>query len=367
MASVHKVKRAATGGRGRHAWQVRYRDPQRRMRSRTFAKKQAADKFANTVEADKDRGGYIDPKAGKVTFGEWAGEWLATTKHLKPKTKEGYQSLLRAHLEPAFGHKALASIRPVDVRRFISELSERGLSPSRLRQARHLLGMILGAAVENGAIARTPVVGIKVPRDHRREMHFLSAEQVRALAFATPERHRALVLLLAYGGLRWGEAAALRRGRVNLLRGRVEVKEAVSETGAGLFYGATKTGEDRAVAIPSFLRDLLASHLEAYVGPAPEALVFTTETGAALRSNNFRQRVWHPALKAAGLPETVRIHDLRHTCATLLISQGAHAKAIQTHLGHATIAVTFDVYGHMLPDDQDALAAGLDAVYRAVP
>ena len=384
MASVHRVKRAAIGGRGRHAWQVRYRDPERRMRSRTFATKAKARSFAATVETDKARGEYIDPQAGRVTFAEWAGEWMMTTKHLKPKTKEGYQSILRVHLMPAFGHKALASIRPGDVRRFISELSDRGLSPSRLRQVRHLLGMILRDAVENGAIARTPVVGVKVSGDRRREMQFLSAEQVRALADATPQRYRTLILLLAYGGLRWGEAVALRRGRCNLPGGRVEVREAVSETGAGLFYGATKTGEERSVAIPAFLCDLLAEHLDAvaaddsdalvftpddsdalvFTPDDPHALVFTTESGTPLLNNNFRSRVWRPALMRAGLP-AIRIHDLRHSCASMLISQGANAKAIQTHLGHSTIAITFDVYSHMLPDDQARLAAGLDAAYRA--
>ena len=195
-------------------------------------------------------------------------------------------------------------------------------------------------------------------------MQILTAEQVSKVAEAVPDRYRALVYLLAYGGLRWGEAVALRRERINVLRSRVEVKESVAETGSGLHYGPTKTYQARSVAIPAFLKEMLEDHLDRYVDDGRDALVFTTEAGTPARSNNWRSRVWHPALKEAGLPP-VRIHDLRHTCATLLIAQGAHAKAIQRHLGHSSIQITFDTYGHLLPDEQDRVADALDATFRS--
>jgi integrase len=364
MASVHRVERAPRNGRARRAWQVRYRDPDRVMRARTFDKKIEAERFAASVETDKARGEYVDPRAGKVTVTQWSGDWIATTKHLKPKTREGYESLLRRHILPRFGTKALSAVRPVDVKRFIADLSDQGLSPSRLRQVRHLLGMLFKAAVDNGSLARSPIVGVKVPRDRRREMKPLTADQVKALAANVPDRYRALVLLLAYGGVRWGEAAALRRHRVNLLRGRIEIVEAVSEVRGELHYGSTKTYATRSVAIPGFLRDALGAHIKDYV-PDPEGLMFTTENGNPLRLSNFRQRVWWPALDSAGIPRSVRIHDLRHTCASLLIARGANAKLIQAHLGHSTIGVTFDVYGHLFPDQQDLIAADLDAEYRS--
>lgn len=94
----------------------------------------------------------------------------------------------------------------------------------------------------------------------------------------------------------------------------------------------------------------------------PDALVFTTQEGSPLRNSNFRRRVWQPALTDAGLPHGLRIHDLRHTCASLLIAQGAHPKAVQVHLGHSSISVTMDRYGHLFPSDMEALAAALDGV-----
>ena len=371
MASIVEVTRKRKGSRKRSGksdgtvvmYMVRYRDPDRVQRAQLFEKKADAVAFANSVETDIKRDNYLDPAKGKVKLADWAEEWFATTRHLRPKTREGYESLVRKHILPRLGSRSLADVRPIDVRRMVSEMIDEGLSPSRVRQARQVLGMLFNAAIENRAIARSPVAGVKVPREERREMKILTAEQVSMIAEAVPDRYRALVYLLAYGGLRWGEATALRRGRINILRSRVEVKESVAETGSGLHYGPTKTYQARSVAIPAFLKDMLEHHLDEYVADDPDALVFTTEAGTPVRNHNWRSRVWHPALKEAGLPP-VRIHDLRHTCATLLIAQGAHAKAIQRHLGHSSIQITFDTYGHLLPDEQDRVAEALDATFR---
>jgi integrase len=192
-------------------------------------------------------------------------------------------------------------------------------------------------------------------------MHFLTAKQVRSLAGAA-KRYETLVYLLAYTGLRWGEVAALRRSRVKIRR--IEVVESVAEVGGILHFGETKTYQRRTVSLPSFLADMLSAHLEGRAED-PDTLVFVVPDGGPLRHSNFRRRVWIDALEAAKLPASVRIHDMRHTCAALLIAQGAHPKAIQTHLGHSSITVTMDLYGHLFPEEMDRLAAGLDAAYRS--
>jgi integrase len=366
VAHIVKVPRKSRDGRAAHAWKVRYLDPDRVERARTFSRRADAESFANSVETDKRRGEYIDPRAGRITVRDWAQEWLGTARHLVPSTQARYASLLRTHILPRFGSRSLASVRQVDVRRFVSELTDSGSSASTVRQVRHLLGMIFKAAVENGALARSPVVGVKVPRDRRREMQVFSADQVAAVAESVPERYRALVYLLAYGGLRWGEAAALRRSRCNLLRSRVDVVEAVSEVAGELYFGATKTYQVRSVAIPGFLRDMLAEHMATYTADAPDALVFTAPKGGPLRISDFRNRVWRPALEAARLPRTVRIHDMRHTCASLLIARGASVKVVQSHLGHSSAVVTLDTYAHLMPDEQERAAAALDDTFRSV-
>jgi integrase len=154
-------------------------------------------------------------------------------------------------------------------------------------------------------------------------MRFLTPAEVSRLASLIPEPYEALVNVLAYGGLRWGDAAALRRGRCQLLRARLQIMEPVAEVGGKFHFGPTKTYQHRSVAIPGFLGDLLAHHLAGSPDPR-QALVFTPKAGGPLRHSNFRQRIWVPALKAAKLPLDLRIHDLRHTCAAILIAQGEH-------------------------------------------
>jgi integrase len=217
-------------------------------------------------------------------------------------------------------------------------------------------------AIETGYLVVNPVSAVKIARQSEPEMLFLDAEEVEHLASAIREPYATLVYLLAYGGLRWGEAAALRRKRCDLLRSRLEVAESLADVRGHLHFGPTKTYRSRLVVVPGFLRDLLAEHLARYVDDDPSALVFTSPQGQPLRNTNFRRQVWYRAVAEAGLPDGLRIHDLRHTCASLLISQGAHPKAIQTVLGHSSITVTMDRYGHLFPSDMEALAAALDGV-----
>jgi integrase len=194
-------------------------------------------------------------------------------------------------------------------------------------------------------------------------MLFLNANEVRALADAVDARFRTLILLLAYGGLRWGEACAVRRKRVNVARSRIEVAESLWEVGHRWGFGEPKTYHVRTVVIPGFLRDLIAEQLEK-IPKEPDALVFTEANGEPLRNSRFHRRVWGPAIRGAGLHEGLRIHDLRHTCAALLIAHRAGPKEIQAQLGHASITMTFDRYGHLFPENLERLAKALDITYR---
>ncbi len=358
-------KRTAKPAEGRRAkWQARYQDPLGNWRTKQFTRKSDAERWLQSQETDILRGDWRDPKHSQVRFEEWAGSWLNSTVHLKPKTRLGYESLLRTHVLPKFGGLRLDEIERLDVQRWIAVLhEERKLSPARIRQAYQVLAAALKAAVQSRLLLHSPCIGIKLPRSVPREMKFLSAEEVARLAGAIREPYEGLVYLLAYGGLRWGEAMALRWRRIDLDKRRIEVAESVAEVGAGFYPGAPKNWQRRTVAIPAFLADILAAyHRETKADP--DGLVFADERGKYLRHSNFRQRVWIPAVAAAGLPAGLRIHDMRHTCAALLIAQSAHPKAIQVHLGHSSIQVTMDRYGHLFPSEWDRLAAGLDEAAR---
>jgi integrase len=347
-------------GQGRLRWRVRYRDPAGRERAKSFTRRRDAERFLQHAEADKLRGQWVDPKQGRTTVGELAERWYATTVTLKAKTREDYRSLLNNHVLPAFGGRAVASLDTLAVRGWLAGLVSGGLSPSRAKHAYYVLFAVLEAAIQAGALVRNPAAGVRVPRSHSREMHFLSAAEVERLAEAIVPPYGVLVRFAAYTGLRSGEIAALRVKRLDLLRGTVRVVEAASEVGGRLITGPTKTHAERTVRLPRFLRDELA----AYLASRPrdrDAFVFTAPRGGQLRHHNFYRRLFCPALARAGLAEQIRFHDLRHTCASLLIAQGAHPKAIQAHLGHSSIQVTMDRYGHLFPDALEHLADRLDA------
>ena len=344
-------------------YQARYRDPAGRQRGKTFRTKREASAFLARVEADKQRGTFVDPQLSRVRFEDWAAEWWETsTSHLKPRTREGYLSLLRRHLVPTFGRYPLQAITPPQVKSFITALDRQGMSASRQRQTYRLLSMILKAAVEAGCLGRSPCIGVKIKRHQPPEQVILTPEQVGILAVALGTPNDLLCYVLAFGGLRWGEAAALRRSRCDVTRSRVQVVESLAEVGGRLHFGPTKTYARRWVRLPKSVAQTLGQHLARIVRADPSALVFTSPQGGPLRSPNFRRRVWNPAVHLAGeaLPDGLTPHHLRHSCASLLIQQGASVKAVQQQLGHSTPTVTLNVYAHLFEDDLEGLYQGLD-------
>ncbi len=350
-------------GRTGRRWRARYRGPDGRIRSRSFDRKVDADRWLVARLGSIDRGEWIAPEAGNIPLSDAAADWLAGLD-IKPKTRAGYESLLRSRVLPVFGDLPVNRITPAMVRNWIADMQAEGLSASRIKQAKQVLSAPLELAVVDGIIARSPTTGVKVPTVRRREQRFLAAEQVADLAAAAEKAQDGaglVIMTLAWVGMRWGELVALRRSRVHLLRRRIEIAEAATELGSGLSWGTPKTHEGRLVTMPAFLADQLAPRL----GQIPDdELVFTAAQGGPLRSSPFRRQIWKPAVEAAGL-EQLRIHDLRGTAASLMISSGANIKAVQRQLGHASAAMTLDLYGHLYEDDLDTLADALDRRYAA--
>ena len=349
-------------GQGRNRWRARWRDPAGRQRTRSFARKVDAERFLLGVEDAKLRGAYVDPAAGKVNFGEWAERWYKTTAGLKPSTRHTYRQLLDYQILPTFEKATLAGVDMLLVREWLAALVEADLSPSRIRNAHQVLSQVLATAVEANRLARNPAKGVRLPRIVRREMHFLTAAQVELLAAAITVPFPLLVRFDAYTGLRAGELAALRVGRLDLLSGACEVVESATEVDNKLVWGVTKNYERRTVRLPRFLCEQVGAYL-ADRPHAPDDLVFTMLQGGPLREPKFAERYFKPAARAAGLPAALRVHDLRHTCASLLIREGASIKAVQHHLGHKSASITLDRYGHLFPEELDHLADRLDRLH----
>ena len=242
---------------------------------------------------------------------------------------------------------------------WVSDLIASDLSAATVRYVYRVFSLLLDLAVRSARIPRNPAAGVRLPKVATAERRFLSHQEVNELAQAAGD-YRTAVLMLSYCGLRWGELAGLKVGRVDLMRRRLSVVEAVSEVRGKLIWGTPKSHQIRSVPIPRFLVDDLAVVM---AGKAPGDLVFTTRRGAVLRNLNFRRDVFDAAATAAGL-EGLTPHELRHTAASLAVSAGANVKAVQRMLGHASAAMTLDVYSGLFDDDLDGVAERLDAGAR---
>jgi integrase len=146
------------------------------------------------------------------------------------------------------------------------------------------------------------------------------------------------------------------------MRSEIRVTESATDVNGKLVFGPTKTRQARTVAIPRAVQAELERHLETFTAPTADALVFTSPRGEPIRLQNFRRRTWAPAVQTAELPEGLRIHDMRHTAASVLINAGVPIKSIQEHLGHSSITVTMDRYAHLYPEARQTVAAVLDSL-----
>lgn len=326
-------------------WEARYRDSSGRLHARTLRTKTEARVWAAERESDLRRGEWVDPRLARITFGQWSTDYLTTIVHLRSVTRRDYERILNAHLLPAFDTRPFASIEPIDVRRFMAEKQAAGQAPKSLQKIRLVLRQVLELARTSGAIKSNPCDGLRLPRAVQMEPIFLSAERVEALAQATRPPYDLLVRLVAAIGLRPSEACGLRVGKVNLLRATMEISEALTVVGGRTEVGPTKTYARRSVGIPRSIVDDLGVYLaqrSAALGRplSPDDYVFTAPRGGPLRRDLLFKRLLRPAIDAANLPTNLRLHDLRHSCAAILIELGAHPKAIQERLGHSSITVT---------------------------
>jgi integrase len=299
-------------------------------------------------------------------LGDWVEEWWTTTQNLRPSARRRDRGYLDRYVLPTFADFSLAELRQLDVRAWAADLSSRGLAPATVVKAYQLLGKVMSAAVDGGLIAANPCRRVPLPKVEREEMRFLAPADLAALADVIHPRYRALVLLAGYGGPRIGELAGLRRGRVDVLRAKVDIAEICTESEGHLYFGPPKTKAGRRiVSVPRFLADELGTHLGQWVEPDPKAFVFAAPDGGPLRATSWRARFWRPAVTSGGL-QPLRPHDLRHTAVALWIAQGANPKHVAALAGHSSVAFTLDRYGHLFDDADDALMGRLDASHRAV-
>lgn len=356
MGSIEPYETAA----GRR-YRVRYRKPDRsQTQKRGFRTKRDAEQYLATQEVAQMRGEWVDPSRSRVDVAVVAADWIAAQVHVKASTRSGYEYTVAKHILPRWGTTRVSDVSHGDVQRWATELSKK-LGPSTLRQVVLVLSGIFKLAIRDGRLQTNPVADLRLPRITRDRRGYLTHAQVVELASQCGV-YDDLVLTLAYTGLRWGELAALRARSVDLRRHRIVVDEAVVDVRGELVWGTPKTHERRSVPVPEFLVDRLAGRV---AGKPQDDLVFTSALGAALRNGNFRRRVFQPAVVQCRVTDptfpVITPHDLRHTAASLAVSAGAHVKAVQRMLGHASAAMTLDVYADLFDDDLNSVAAALGA------
>jgi integrase len=345
-------------------WQARHRGANGRLvgAPRTFKTKADAARWLATVEADKARGVWLDPVAGKVPLADYARAWLQAKATIAPRTREIYELQLRLHVlpeistdVPALGPVYLRDLTPEVVRAWYAALAAvRGTSVAAKAYVR--LRQILNQAVNDDRIAKNPCRIEGGGAERHAEQRFVTLPELYQLAGAVPARYRALVLTAGLAGLRQGELFALRLPDVDLLRAVITVRRKRLRLASGeVIEGHPKSEAGRRrVALPRPLTEELEHHLGRYSGDGLERFVFVSESGVPVDPNNFRSRVWIPATRAAGL-EGVRFHDLRHAAGTLAAQTGATTKEIMARLGHASPRAAM-VYQHA-SEDRDRLIA----------
>jgi integrase len=328
---------------------------------------EAARKLARAL-SDRENGLTFD--AGKMTLGEYLERWLTDSVRgtVRTSTFERHEQIVRAHVNPTLGRVMLKNLTPPHVRGLISEKLESGLAPATVRKIHSTLHKALSGAVSDGLIPRN-AADVKAPRPTPKEMRPLSEEEARTFLEATRgDPFEALYVLALTTGLRRGELLGLRWDDVDLERGTLRVGRALVREGGRHTVGETKTrrGRRQVNLTPRTVRTLRTHrkrqleekmHL---VGLYEDSdLIFATHSGTPVNPENLVKRSFKPLLRESNLPD-IRFHDLRHTCATLLLGRGVHPKLVQELLGHATIAMTLDTYSHYLPSmgDQAASAMG---------
>ncbi|KQZ84126.1 integrase [Microbacterium sp. Root166] len=343
-------------------YRARYRKPDgRETEKRGFATRREAELFLSSVTVAKATGAYIDPELAKIRVGDLAAVWLESKQPpmLKPASFQPLVTSWNAHVAPVWGHRELSSIHKSEVQAWVSDLATRK-SRSVVMRALGVLAGIIDMAVDDQRIATNPARGLRTlpKRGVAKPRVYLTHEQVSTLA--ANSAHPTLVLVLAYTGLRWGEATALRVRHVSRARRRLSVEENAVLVKWEIHVGTPKTHERRSVPYPERLDPLIKA---ACRDKAPDGLLFGN--GVTHMKRESDERSWFATAVRRARQEDPSIprltpHDLRHTAASLAISAGANVKAVQRMLGHASAAMTLDTYADLFDDDLDAVAARLN-------
>jgi integrase len=323
------------------------------------------------AEARGDAARGITYDAGSITVGDYLIGWLADSVRntVRQRTYERQESIVRVHLMPSIGGEKLRTLGPAHVRSLYRSKLDTGLAPRTVLHIHRTLSKALKQAVMDGLIPRNAAAPVKPPQARREEIRPLNRDQVCDLFEAVrDDRLEAMYIVAVTTGLRRGELQGLKWEDLDLEAGTLQARRTLSEPKGGYIFEAPKSGKGRNIRLTQRAMVALREHRKRQLEERMErgtlwqdhGLVFPSSVGTPISGGNLN-RAFKGTLQRAGLPKSTRFHDLRHTCATLLLRQGVNPKFVQELLGHADISLTLNVYSHVLPDMGDAAAGAMDA------
>ncbi len=365
------ISRRKNGG-----WMAQYyvHTAEGRKRKTIYGKtrQEVAKKLAKAL-SDREGGLIFDAEGLKLR--EYLARWLedSVKDTVRNTTYERYEQIARTHIIPMLGDVKLKGLSPTHVRGLYKDKLQT-LSPRTVQYIHVTLHKALKQAVNDGLVPRNATEAVKPPQVRREEIRPLTPEQVKQLLDAARgDRLEALYTLAVHTGLRQGELLGLKWEDVDLGSGSLHVKRTLTTARGGPRLAAPKTkGSRRRVSLTRGAMDALRAHLARQLEEIDWAsslwqengLVFASEMGRPLDRRDLTSRQFKPLLKRANLPQKTRFHDLRHTCATLLLTKNVNPKVVSEMLGHSNIAITLDTYSHVLPNMQDSAARALEEALR---
>jgi len=362
--------------RGEGTWLVRVfrgraADGKREYLNKTIrgTKKDAQAWLTKTLR-DQDLGVAIKP--AQESLGQFLEGWLETVakQKLRPKTFAGYRDSLRRYVLPHLSARPIAKITTIEIQALYNAMRERGISPRTIQYANMILKQALQKAVEWHMLVFNPCAGVTLPRQQRKEMQALSPEQAtRFIAAAKTDRYSAAFELAVSTGMRPSEYLGLKWTDVDLVNGQLSVNRSLDFLpGGGWVLSENKTLRSRRTIklwanVVHSLREHRVRQQSGKIAAGDSwehnDFVFPNEIGGPVNRNNLTKRNFHRVLAAAGLPR-IRLYDLRHTAATTALAAGVSVKVVSEMLGHASVAITLDIYAHVLPHMQDEAAQKME-------
>lgn len=318
-------------GKPRGLWQATVRHPSGQRFSKSDPLKKVVQIWAEDEEAKIRRGEWIDPNGGKVTLAQWRDKWLLT-RRVALSTEAKSDSIWRCHIEPQFGTWPLAAIQSWDVEAWVAGMEDGGVGKPTVNAALRLLGQMLRAAGKHKLLGGDPTNGVTATRPDAHIDRILTPAEADRLLEQFADEDRLFVELLLYCGLRWQEAAGLRRFRVDLMRRRIQIAKVLPRKG-----GEKDPKTPSGVRLVPLEDDMVAKLSRAI--PAPDnQLVFTSQTGKRLHYPRWHVQIWAPALERAKLADPQpTAHDLRHTFGSWLAEDGVPPHQIAALMGHKSL------------------------------